>query len=54
MRQALQQPALSQTLTNVAAGYIPDGSPPEQFSKQVQDDEKRYGDILRTFNIKAE
>ncbi|RZL87795.1 MAG: tripartite tricarboxylate transporter substrate binding protein [Variovorax sp.] len=54
VRQALQQPALSQTLTNVAAGYIPDGSPPEQFSKQVQDDVKRYGDILRTFNIKAE
>jgi tripartite-type tricarboxylate transporter receptor subunit TctC len=54
VHEALQQPALHQTLINVAAGYIPDGSPPDQFAKQVQDDVKRYGDILRTFHIKPE
>ncbi|MDB5881723.1 MAG: Tripartite-type tricarboxylate transporter, receptor component TctC [Ramlibacter sp.] len=52
--KALQQPALRQTLANAVAGYVPDGSSPEQFGQQVQEDVKRYGDILRKFNIKAE
>jgi tripartite-type tricarboxylate transporter receptor subunit TctC len=52
--KALQQPALRQTLAGAVAGYVPDGSTPEQFGAQVQDDVKRYGDILRKFNIKAD
>ncbi|MDM0053587.1 tripartite tricarboxylate transporter substrate binding protein [Variovorax sp. J22R115] len=54
VKKALQQPALSQTLVNVAAGYIPDGSSPQEFSTQVKDDVARYGEILRKFNIHAE
>lgn len=52
--KALQQPALRQTLASAVVGYLPDGSPPDQFARQVQDDVQRYGDILRKFNIKAE
>lgn len=52
--KALQQPALRQALAGAVAGYLPDGSPPEQFALQVQEDVQRYGDILRKFNIKAE
>jgi tripartite-type tricarboxylate transporter receptor subunit TctC len=52
--KALQQPAMRQTLATAVAGYVPDGSSPEQFGQQVQDDVKRYGDILRKFNIKPE
>lgn len=52
--KALKDTAMRQTLANAVAGYVPDGSSPEQFGKQVQDDVKRYGDILRKFNIKAE
>ncbi|MBA2963531.1 MULTISPECIES: Bug family tripartite tricarboxylate transporter substrate binding protein [Ramlibacter] len=52
--KALQQPALRQTLAGAVAGYVPDGSTPEHFGAQVQDDVKRYGDILRKFNIKAD
>lgn len=52
--KALQQPALRQTLAGAVAGYLPDGSPPEVFGKQVQEDVQRYGEILRKFNIKPE
>jgi tripartite-type tricarboxylate transporter receptor subunit TctC len=52
--KALQQPELRALLATAVAGYLPDGSPPEQFARQVNDDVQRYGEILRKFNIKAE
>jgi tripartite-type tricarboxylate transporter receptor subunit TctC len=52
--KALQLPALRQTLAAAVAGYVPDGSAPEVFGRQVQDDVQRYGDIIRRFNIKPE
>jgi tripartite-type tricarboxylate transporter receptor subunit TctC len=52
--KALQQPALRQTLATSVAGYEPDGSSPEVFGRQVQEDVKRYGEILRKMNIKPE
>ena len=48
---AYQQPQFRQTLLNSVPGYVPDGSSPNQFSKQVRDDLQRYGDILRKMNI---
>ena len=54
VNKALQQPALRQTLASSVVGYVPDGSLPEQFALQVQEDVQRYGEILRKFNIKAE
>ncbi len=52
--KALQQPALRQTLAGAVAGYVPDGSGPDPFARQVHDDVKRYGDMLRKMNIKPE
>jgi tripartite-type tricarboxylate transporter receptor subunit TctC len=52
--KALAQKELRQVLATAVAGYSPDGSTPEVFGKQVQDDVQRYGEILRKFNIKAE
>ena len=48
---AYQQPILRQTLLNSVPGYVPDGSSPLQFSKQVRDDLQRYGEILKKINI---
>ena len=64
-RSASQPPPIASTteaaiaaneglLATAVAGYSPDGSTPEVFGKQVQDDVQRYGEILRKFNIKAE
>ena len=49
--KALAQPTLGQNLATGVVGYVPDGSPPEQFSKQVRDDVKRYSEILQKLNI---
>ena len=49
--KALAQPTLRQNLATGVVGYVPDGSPPEQFSKQVRDDVKRYSEILQKLNI---
>jgi tripartite-type tricarboxylate transporter receptor subunit TctC len=54
VNKALQQPALRQTLAGAVVGYVPDGSPSDQFAQQVREDVQRYGEILRKFNIKAE
>jgi tripartite-type tricarboxylate transporter receptor subunit TctC len=51
--QALQQPALKQAWISGVAGYLADGSPPADFSKQVRDDLRRYGDIMRKMNIQS-
>ena len=48
---AYQQPIFRQTLLNSVPGYVPDGSSPLQFSKQVRDDLQRYGEILKKINI---
>ncbi len=52
--KALKEPGLLKTLSTVIPGYLPDGSGPEAFGKQVREDVQRYGDIVRKFNIKAE
>jgi len=51
--QALQQPALKQAWISGVAGYLADGSSPTDFSKQVKDDLRRYGDIMRKMNIQS-
>jgi tripartite-type tricarboxylate transporter receptor subunit TctC len=51
--QALQQPALKQAWISGVAGYLADGSSPADFSKQVKDDLRRYGDIMRKMNIQS-
>ena len=52
--EALKQPELRQQLTASSAGYLPDGSTPEVFARQVREDVQRYGEILHKFNIHAE
>ena len=49
--RVLQQPALKQTLANSVAGYVSDGGTPEQMSKLLRDDVKRYSEILQKLNI---
>jgi tripartite-type tricarboxylate transporter receptor subunit TctC len=49
--KVLQQPSLRQSLSNSVAGYVTDGSTPEQMGKIVRDDLKRYAEILQKLNI---
>lgn len=49
--KALQEPNLRATLANSVSGYVVDSSTPEQFSKQVREDLKRYAEILKRINI---
>ena len=51
--KAIQQPALKQAWVSGVSGYVGDGSSPSEFSKQLKDDVRRYGDIMRKINIQA-
>ena len=44
---------LKSSLANSVSGYVIDGSSPEQFARQIKDDLKRYGEILKRINIQA-
>ena len=51
--RSLQDPVLKSSLANSVSGYVIDGSSPEQFARQIKDDLKRYGEILKRINIQA-
>jgi tripartite-type tricarboxylate transporter receptor subunit TctC len=51
--KSLEQPSLKQAWLSGVAGYVADGSSPADFAKQVKDDVRRYGDIIRKMNIQA-
>lgn len=50
--KAIQVPKVRDFLRN--AGYEPDGSGTEEFRRMIQSDFKRYAEVVRAANIKAE
>jgi tripartite-type tricarboxylate transporter receptor subunit TctC len=51
--KCLQEPGLRSALSNAVSGYVVDGSTPEQFTKQIKDDFKRYSEILKRINLQT-
>jgi len=49
--KCLQDPVLKNNLANAVSGYVVESSTPEQFSRQVKEDVKRYSEILKRINI---
>ena len=51
--QSIQQPALKQAWASNASGYVAEGNSPAEFAKQLKDDVRRYGEIMRKIGIQA-
>lgn len=52
VHKALQVPKVREIL--VEGGYVPDGRSPEEFSKMVQEEVKRYAEIVRATRLKSQ
>jgi tripartite-type tricarboxylate transporter receptor subunit TctC len=54
VKKALAEPAVKEAIHRSGTGYLPDGSSPEDFGKQVREDVVRYAQILRRLNIQPQ
>ncbi len=51
--KALKDPAVQKAVAAIP-GYLPDGSGPEEFGKQVREDVQRYGEVIRKLGLRAD
>jgi len=52
LQPILKGPEMKAWLDSSAAGYLPDGRPPLDFSRQVANDQRRFGEMVRLAGIK--